>query len=245
MICPKCGSEKTKSNGSVRGNKKAQCKECNYQFVLEKSERFIEERQVDVLEIVDRLLLERLSLAAIARVTNVSERWLQDYVNNKLRKEVKREVEVTKKPKGKIVIQADELWSYVGNKECKVWVWLAIDNQTREIVGCYVGDRSENGARGLWKSLPPEYRQCATIYTDFWEAYKCVLPSKRHHAVGKETGKTSYIERFNCTLRHRVGRLVRKTLSFSKSLENHIGAVWHFIHYYNQNLQISCLTDNQ
>jgi len=32
----------------------------------------------------------------------------------------------------------------------------------------------------------------------------------------------SYIERFNCTLRQRVSRLVRKTLSFSKKLENHI-----------------------
>ncbi|NJL91790.1 MAG: IS1 family transposase, partial [Coleofasciculaceae cyanobacterium SM2_1_6] len=28
-------------------------------------------------------------------------------------------------------------------------------------------------------------------------------------------------------------RLVRKTLSFSKKLENHIGAVWNFVHHYN------------
>ncbi|HTL89047.1 MAG TPA: IS1 family transposase, partial [Leptolyngbya sp.] len=56
-----------------------------------------------------------------------------------------------------------------------------------------------------------------------------------HRAVGKETGKTSYIERFNNTLRQRVSRLVRKTLSFSKSLENHIGAIC-FIHYYNKSL---------
>jgi IS1 transposase len=64
------------------------------------------------------------------------------------------------------------------------------------------------------------YRQCTVTYTDFWQAYGMVLPSKRHHAVGKETGKTSYIERFNCTLRQRVARLVRKTLSFSKKVEN-------------------------
>lgn len=125
--------KKIKSNGSVRENKKSQCKVCNYQFVLQKSARFIEERQVDVLEIIDNLLLERMSYAAIARVIKVSERWLQNYVNNKLRKEVKREIKVIKKPKGKIVIQADDLWSYVGNKERKVWVWLALDNQTREI----------------------------------------------------------------------------------------------------------------
>ncbi|MEA5567316.1 IS1 family transposase, partial [Anabaena sp. UHCC 0399] len=63
-----------------------------------------------------------------------------------------------------------------------------------------------------------------------------VLPSKRHRDVGKETGFTPYIERFNNTLRQRVSRLVPKTLSFSKSLENHIGAIWYFIHYYNASL---------
>jgi hypothetical protein len=46
-------------------------------------------------------------------------------------------------------------------------------------------------------------------------------PANGRSAVGKETGKTSYIERFNCTLRQRVSRLVCKTLSFSKKLENH------------------------
>jgi insertion element IS1 protein InsB len=81
------------------------------------------------------------------------------------------------------------------------------------------------------------YRQCAVAYTDFWDAYGCIFPEKRHKAVGKETGQTSYIERFNCTMRQRVSRLVRKTLSFSKKLENHIGAIWLFVHHYNSLLQ--------
>jgi IS1 family transposase len=84
--------------------------------------------------------------------------------------------------------------------------------------------------------LPPVYRQCAVCYSDFWQAYEAVLPSKRHHAVGKDSGQTNHIERFNCTLRQRVSRLVRKTLSFSKKLDNHIGAIWSFIHHYNASL---------
>lgn len=125
------------------------------------------------------------------------------------------------------------MWSFVGSKNNKVWIWLAIDADSREIVGVYVGDRSRRSAQRLWQSLPPVYRQCAVCYTDFWEAYEQVLPRKRHQPIGKETGKTSYIERFNNTLRQRVGRLVRKTLSFSKKLSNHIGAVWCFVHHYN------------
>jgi IS1 family transposase len=104
-------------------------------------------------------------------------------------------------------------------------------------VGVYIGARDE-AARGLWHSLPGVYRQCAIAYTDFWAAYAAALPSKRHRAVGKETGKTSYVERLNNTFRQRVSRLVRKTLSFSKSLENHIGAIWYFVHYYNASLLV-------
>ena len=133
--------------------------------------------------------------------------------------------------KGRLTIQCDELWSFVDNKSNKQWVWLALDANTREIVGVHVGTRDEAAARKLWESLPPLYRQCAIIYTDFWTAYGAVLPSKRHRAVGKETGKTSYVERFNNTLRQRVSRLVRKALSFSKSLDNHMGAIWYFIHH--------------
>lgn len=126
----------------------------------------------------------------------------------------------------------------MGNKDNKQWIRLAIDAKTREIVGLYIGNRSEEGAKQLWNSLPGVYRQCAVCYTDFWSAYDKVLPSNRHKSVGKETGLTSYIERFNNTLRQRISRLVRKTLSFSKKLENHIGAIWYFIHHYNLSLLV-------
>lgn len=117
----------------------------------------------------------------------------------------------------------------MGSKDNKQWIWLALDVETQEIVGVYIGDRSQEGAQGLWEALPAVYRQCAVADTDFWSAYDEIFPSKRHYGVGKDSGKTSYVERFNCTLRQRVSRLVRKTLSFSKKLKDHIGAIWYFI----------------
>lgn len=133
------------------------------------------------------------------------------------------------------------MWSFVDHKGNKQWLWLAIDENTREIAGVHIGQRDREAAKQLWASLPAVYRQCAVVYTDFWEAYKKVIPSKRHRAVGKETGQTNSIERFNCTVRQRVSRLVRKALSFSKKLENHIGAIWMFVHHYNASLQASLL----
>jgi len=63
-----------------------------------------------------------------------------------------------------------------------------------------------------------------------------VIPEKCHKAVGKETGETNHIERFNNTMRQRISRLVRSTLSFSKNINNHIGAVWNFVHHYNADI---------
>ncbi len=111
------------------------------------------------------------------------------------------------------------MWSFVKNKKNKQWIWLAIDRKTREIVGIHIGNRDFSGALALWKSLPPVYRQCAVCYSDMWKPYKKVFASKRHKTVGKETGQTNHIERFNNTMRQRVSRLVCKTLSFSKKLK--------------------------
>jgi IS1 family transposase len=223
-------------NGSTRhGKQNYKCRDCGRQFVENPQWQRVSDRIQDNYDLLERLLLEKIPLAGIARVLKVSERCLQSYINHKY-ENVPQQVEVEPKPKRRLTVQMDELSSFVDNKGNKQWVWLAIDAETREIVGCYIGDRSGESAQKLWESLPAVYRQCAVIYTDFCLSYPVALPSNRHRAVGKETGKTNYIERFNCTLRQRVSRLVRKTLSFSKKLENHIGAIWNFIHHYNASL---------
>lgn len=93
--------------------------------------------------------------------------------------------------KGRLTIQGDEAWSFVGNKDNKQWIWLAIDEATGAIVGVFIGRRSRVGARGLWRSLPPIYRQYAVAYTDFWETYKQVIPSKRHPRQKKRNQPTA------------------------------------------------------
>ena len=217
MTCPKCESEEIIKYGKTHyGKPRYKCQNCGRQFVETPTRQPIDAATRDL---IDKLLLERLSLVAIVRITGVLARWLQSYVNQKY-KLISQEVEVKPKKLGKLTIQLDELWSFVGNKQNNKWIWLALDASTREVLGAYIGDRSRQGAKKLWLSIPPIYRQCAVCYTDFWEASSQVLPSKRHKAVGKEIGKTSYIERLNNTFRQRIGRLVRKTLSFSKKLEN-------------------------
>ena len=232
-VCPTCGSEHLIKNGSVyNGKPKHQCKSCGRQFVDNSTKIIV---LPEIKQLIDRLLLERISLRGIARVTRVSWSWLQNYLNQKLAC-IPRKICLSSKPRGKLIIECDEMWSFVDSKKNELYIWLAIDRNTREIVGCFVGDRTRKSARQLWASLPDIYQQCALAYTDFWQSYLTVIPRKRHRAVGKETGLTNHIERLNNTFRQRISRLVRQSLSFSKKLQNHIGAIWYFIHSYNANL---------
>lgn len=140
------------------------------------------------------------------------------------------------------LLELDELWSFVASKDNKIWIWVALERQTRRIVGLAFGDRSSETCRKLWQSLPSSYRKRAICYSDFYEAYTSILPSKRHRAVGKETGETAHIERFNNTLRQRCANLVRKTLSFSKDEHWHEIRIRIFIDHYNRELEHSgCL----
>ena len=233
ISCPRCGSHHTIKNGSAHNGKpKRQCNNCGRQFVLNSTKITI---SLETKQLIDKLLLERLSLRGIARATGVSGSWLQDYVNKRLAS-VPQQIEVLGKSKGRLTIECDEMWSFVSSKQNELYIWLAIDRETREIVGCYIGDRTRKSARKLWASLPSVYRQCAVAYTDFWQSYHTVIPSKRHRPVGKESGQTNHIERLNNTFRQRISRLVRKSLAFSKKIENHIGAIWYFIHDYNAQL---------
>ncbi len=234
MDCPKCNSEHTVKNGlRQNGKQNFKCLSCGRQFVENPSPHYRISEETRAL--ADRLLLEKIPLAGIARAAQVSERWLQYYVNEKY-ETVPKKVNVKPKEKSRLTAECDEMWSFVNSKENRRWIWLAIDRDTCEIIGVHVGSRDRTGAQALWDSLPPVYRQCAVCYTDFWSAYEKIIPGKRHRAVGKETGQTNHIERFNNTMRQRISRLVRSTLSFSKKIENHIGAIWNFIHYYNASL---------
>ncbi len=79
--CPRCQSKQVIKNGHIHtGKPKFACKQCGRQFVEHSSKQPI---SADTKALVDKLLLERVSLAGIVRVTGVSARWLQYYVNQK------------------------------------------------------------------------------------------------------------------------------------------------------------------
>ena len=132
------------------------------------------------LELIERLLLEKIPLAGIARVLKVSEGWLQNYINGKY-EAVSRQVTVQPKPKGRLTVQMDELWSFVDDKDNEQWVWLALDVVTREIVGCYIGDLVHDPLRGaLWRISPSSRRDRYLLFIDNVQYFTVISGSLIH-----------------------------------------------------------------
>jgi DNA-directed RNA polymerase subunit RPC12/RpoP len=127
MTCPTCGSHDISKNGTTRrGKQNYKCRDCNRQFVEDPQWK---PKDKDTRAFVNLLLLEKVALAGIARATGVSESWRQGHVNG-CYEAVPKAADVGPKPKGKLTVQMDELFSFVDNKGNQQWVWLAIDADT-------------------------------------------------------------------------------------------------------------------
>jgi IS1 family transposase len=141
-------------------------------------------------------------------------------------------------PEEAAVLELDELWSFVLQRANKRRVWVALCRATRQVVAYAIGDRSRATCQKLWGAVPAAYRR-AHCFSDFREAYRLVLPAEQHTAAGKESGLTAHVERWNNALRQRLGRFVRKSLSFSKSDTMHELCLRLFLHDYNRSLALS------
>ena len=96
LHCPSCQSVNVVKNGKIHtGKQNHKCQDCGRQFVLNPTQKRIRE---ETKRLIDKLLLEKIPLAGIARVADVSEPWLQEYVNGKYRS-VPRQAQVSEKKK--------------------------------------------------------------------------------------------------------------------------------------------------
>ena len=94
--CPSCNSEQIVKNGKIHsGKQNYKCRNCGRQFVKNPQNKVIDQSTKDL---IDNLLLEKIPVAGISRVTKVSEPWLQNYVNQKY-ESIPQQVKVTTKKK--------------------------------------------------------------------------------------------------------------------------------------------------
>ncbi len=209
--CTRCDSPDIIKNGATpEGKQKFHCHACGRYGVLAPSERYSEERREEIL----RAYQERPSMRGISRIFGIARQTLARWLRRK-DESLPDLADTLETVQAGDVLELDELWSFVHRKDNQRWVWIALCRRTRQIVAFFIGDRSEASCRQLWNRIPETYRACHT-FSDFWEAYQKVFATGQHHPVGKDSGETAHVERWNNTLRQRIARFVRKTLSFSK-----------------------------
>ena len=82
-VCPRCKSPKYKKNGHIHnGKQNHQCKDCGRQFVDCFEQDLVSD---ETRGLVERLLLERLSLRGICRSARVGLKWLLGLSSTSLR----------------------------------------------------------------------------------------------------------------------------------------------------------------
>jgi insertion element IS1 protein InsB len=232
--CHACGSANIVRNGTNRcGNAQYHCKDCGIYRVLKPKQVYAEAEKATVL----RAGLERCSLRGVERIFDIARQTATRWIATHIQKlpEVK---DLLLPASVDDVLELDEIWSFVFKKDHPRWLWAALCRRTRQIVAFVIGDRSKATCHRLWRAIPDGYKQCQT-FSDFYTTYRHVFPETSHHCVGKETGETAHIERWNNTLRQRMSRYVRQTLSFSKSDAFHEAFTKWFIVEYNRGLSLT------
>jgi len=237
QVCRSCGSTDIVKNGTNKcGSQQYHCKTCKVYRVMTPKERHSRWTK----GLVFRLLLERISLRGIERAVKVGRatilRWLEAWV-----KRLPRLSQTLLPVQGGDILELDESWSFVGEREEERWLWTAMCRRTRQIVAYAIGDRTQVTCRKLYERLPHGYRDCVCL-VDGWEAYQLTFPARQLTVFPSTRGPTNHIERWYNTLRQRCPRYTRKTLSFSKSDYYHRLVTHAFIVHYNLAIQQASLT---
>ena len=123
-------------------------------------------------EQVASLRVEGVSLSATARVTghsrNTVARWLEraSTVATRFNDRMVRDFEL-------IELQADELCTFVGNKNTTVWLFATIEVSSRLWAGSVLGRRSDQNARAVINDVVRRGRivGCPLIATDGFDYY--------------------------------------------------------------------------
>jgi insertion element IS1 protein InsB len=97
-------------------------------------------------------------------------------------------------------------------------VWVAVDRYGKRFIDFVLGSRGYASGQLLWQSL--EEKTIRWVMSDYWKVYPQIVPA---HQLRQSKKETYTVEAYHTRLRHRLARLKRKSLCYSKS--------WLMLHY--------------
>ena len=221
--CAHCCSPKVVKNGVKRtGQQNFRCKTCGKQF---QHEYFYQGADPLVKHRVKSSLLHGSGIRDCVKVHGMAAKTVLGLI-------AKTSQSLVTRPRQRHYerVQIDELYSFVGNKGKKVWIFYAYAPQTNEILAVTMGKRSIGQLRHLMSKIKHLGIEIDFYCTDSFAGFAAVIPYFQH-LIGKAF--TQAIEGTHTAIRTKITRLHRRTNKFSKKLFYH----WHlfliFVHYFN------------
>lgn len=202
--CPECKGSSVRNGKSKSGIQRYKCKICPRRFqAMHQYQAYLK----DTDKWVRNLLVEGNGVRSISRLLKIAPATVIKRILTLGRRVNQPQISVGK------VYELDEMCTYVGNKENRIWIVYALRRDTREVVSFKVGKRSNKTLRVVSDTLI--LSNAKRIHTDKLRNYKSLIPEAIHRT---KQYSTNHIERMNLTLRTQLKRLNRRTICFSRSL---------------------------
>ncbi len=205
--CSKCVGENSgfiKYGKTSRGKQRYQCKSCKTINILNYTYNAYEKNTNQKIILLTK---EGLGIRSTARILKISATTLLKRILTIANKIIRPTIKFYQ------TYELDEMRIFVRKKANTIWLVYAINKQSKEVAGFYIGKRNNKTLNSVVKTLisaKPE-----KIFTDKLRNYKYLIP-KEIHSIQKYG--TNGIERKNLNLRTHLKRLNRKTICFSKNI---------------------------
>jgi len=184
MTCRRCKHNVVKKFGfyGKRRVQRYRCHVCNATF-SEPQEKPLGDHRIELEKAIEvlRLMMEGVSIRAIARLTGVHKSTILDLLQTageKCRKVFDERIRNVKAQ----VVQADELWTFVHTKEDHMneddpadwgdaYIWMAIEARTKLVISYRVGKRGAVDAMDFIKDLSERVHGRLQLTTDGLPTY--------------------------------------------------------------------------
>lgn len=219
MECPECHGTHIRKNGHRQHKQNYICVRCGRQFLEHYESRGYSD---DVKQLCLKMYLNGMGIRGISRVTEIAHVTILNWIQQS-GAQVPDSYDPKQIPQ---VGELDELETFVGTKQNKLWIWTVVAHFQPGILGWVVGDHSAETFRPLWEMVA--FWRCYFWVSDGNPVYPGFIPA------GDQIVSKTYMTRVegeNTRLRHYLARLHRQTLCYSKSVEMLKHSIRLLIHY--------------
>lgn len=204
MNCKRCSLSCVKAGKQRSGQQKYLCKRCNlyqqdnYVYAAYKSEIH------DQFSRMNRLGCGINKMPVFLGISvNTLQKWLRSALV----------LEPDYSLKSGRIYDVDELQTYIGKRNRKIWITYAWDVQERRAIALKIGRRSADDLRGLIDKILESHPE--KINTDRHPTNGCLIPTKFHR---KGRRLANHIEREHRNMRKDIANLIQETMCFAKSV---------------------------